>query len=96
MFEPLINYMSQNHTEAILISVFALFVFILSFRSNINKISSNNRGVSAGRDINGPVMTGDVNSNRKSILNTLANVSTILALIISALTLYVSYLALIK
>jgi len=41
-------------------------------------------------------MTGDFNSNSSGILGILANIATILGLLVGGATLYVSYLALDK
>lgn len=96
MMEQVSNLLAQNQILAILVAVIGLIVFIFSIKITSKKIFATNRGVSAGRDINAPIMTGDINSSRTSILSTLANIATILALIVSTITLYVSYLALIK
>ncbi len=94
--EQVSNLLAQNQILAILVAVIGLIVFIFSIKITSKRIFATNRGVSAGRDINAPIMTGDINSSRTSILSTLANIATILALIVSTITLYVSYLALIK
>ncbi|MGC0120984.1 hypothetical protein [Pseudoalteromonas piscicida] len=92
--EQLVNFFSQNQTFTIIASVVALLVLIFCFKRTSTKILSSNRGVSAGRDINAPIMTGDINSNQTSVLGLLANIATIIALLVSIATLYVSYLAL--
>ncbi|MCG9966421.1 hypothetical protein H9J30_21365 [Shewanella sp. PS-2] len=94
--EQVSNLLAQNQILAILVAVIGLIVFIFSIKITSKRIFATNRGVSAGRDINAPIMTGDINSSRTSILSMLANIATILALIVSTITLYVSYLALIK
>ncbi|WP_240132830.1 hypothetical protein [Shewanella cutis] len=96
MMEQVSNLLAQNQILAILVAVIGLIVFIFSIKITSKRIFATNRGVSAGRDINAPIMTGDINSSRTSILSMLANIATILALIVSTITLYVSYLALIK
>jgi hypothetical protein len=94
--EQVLNWLAQNQTLSIIVAVIGVLIFVLSLKRTTTKIFASNRGVSAGRDINAPIMTGDINSNRTSILSTLANIATILALIVSIATLYVSYLALVK
>lgn len=94
--EQVLIWIEQNQALAFIIAVISLIIFIFSLKRTTTKILASNRGVSAGRDINAPIMTGDINSNRTSILSTLANIATILALIVSIATLYVSYLALVK
>ncbi|MCG9641737.1 hypothetical protein L1D22_17930 [Vibrio sp. Isolate34] len=90
--EKLIAFLAQNPILTILAVVVALFILI---RTSTKTLSSN-RGVSAGRDINAPIMTGDINSNQTSALGVLANIATIIAVLVSIATLYVSYLALLK
>lgn len=90
--EKLIAFLAQNPILTILAVVVALFILIRTS----TKILSSNRGVSAGRDINAPIMTGDINSNQTSVLGVLANIATIIAVLVSIATLYVSYLALLK
>lgn len=94
--EQLVNFLAQNHNLTIVIAVAALLILIFSFKRTSTKILSSNRGVSAGRDINAPIMTGDINSNQTSVLGLLANIATIIAVFVSIITLYVSYLALLK
>lgn len=94
--EHVLNWLAQNQTMAIMVAVIGIVIFVLSLKRTTTKILASNRGVSAGRDINAPIMTGDINSNRTSKLGTLANIATILALIVSIPTIYVSYLALVK
>jgi hypothetical protein len=96
MIEQLVDWLNQHPTTLILIAVISTIVFVLSLKRTITNISATNRSVSAGRDINAPIMTGDVNSGSASMLGKLANVATIIALIISAISLYFSYLALIE
>ncbi|EOX1768197.1 hypothetical protein ACODG7_09345 [Vibrio anguillarum] len=88
--EKLITFLAQNPTLTILAVVVALFIL----KRTSTKILSSNRGVSVGRDINAPIMTGDINSNQTSVLGLLANIATIIALLVSIATLYISYLAL--
>ena len=94
--EQLVNFLSQNQILTIIVAVVALLVLMFSFKRTSTKIFASNRGVSAGRDINAPIMTGDINSNQTSVLELLANIATIIALFVSIFTLYVSYLALLK
>ncbi|WP_210456022.1 hypothetical protein [Vibrio crassostreae] len=94
--EQVINLLAQNQKLAILLAAIGLIVFVISIKVTSNKVLATNRGVSAGGDINAPIMTGDINSSRTSMLSTLANIATILALIVSTLALYVSYLSLTK
>jgi len=96
MMEQIVNWLYQNSTLAIIVAVTALIIFVLSFQRITTKILSSSRGVSAGRDINAPIMTGDINSNQTSVLGLLANIATIFTLLVSIATLYVSYLALFK
>jgi len=91
-----LNWLVQNQTLTIIISIIGLIIFIFSLKSATTKIIASNRGVSAGRDINGTVMTGDFNSNSSGVLVILSNIATILGLLVSSATLYVSYLALDK
>jgi hypothetical protein len=94
--EQVVNWLAQNQALAIIVAVIGGVFLVLSLKRTSTKILASNRGVSAGRDINAPIMTGDISSNRTSILNTLANIATILTLIVSIAALYVSYLALVK
>jgi hypothetical protein len=94
--EQVINWLAQNQILAIIIAVIGMIVFIFSLRSTTTKVLASNRGVSAGRDINGTVTTGDSNSNSSGVLSILANIATILGLLVGSATLYVSYLALYK
>lgn len=94
--EQILNWVNQNQTLAIIVAVIGLIVFLFSLKSTTTKIIASNRGVSAGRDINGPVKTGDFNSNSSGILGVLANIATMLGLLVGGATLYVSYLALDK
>ncbi|MFS1933312.1 hypothetical protein [Vibrio splendidus] len=92
----ILNWLVQNQPLTLVIAFIGLIVFTLSLKITTTKILASNRGVSAGRDINAPIMTGDINSNQTSILGILANIATIIALLVSIATLYVSYLALVK
>jgi hypothetical protein len=94
--EQVLNWANQNQILAIIVAVIGLIIFIFSLKSTTTKIFASNRGVSAGRDINGTVMTGDFNSNSSGILGILANIATILGLLVGGATLYISYLALDK
>lgn len=94
--EQLLIWIELNQTLAVVIAVVNIFIFIISLRSTTTKIFASNRSVTVGRDNNAPIMTGDINSNRSSVLGSFANIATILALIVSIATLYVSYLALVK
>jgi hypothetical protein len=94
--EQVLIWVEQNQTLAIIFAVIGLTVFIFSLKNTTTKIFASNRGVSAGRDINGNVTTGDFNSNRSGFLSILANIATILGLLVGGATLYVSYLALDK
>ncbi|MDO6477248.1 hypothetical protein Q4520_17645 [Alteromonas sp. 1_MG-2023] len=94
--EQLVNFLAINHTLTIITAVVALLVLIFSFKLTSKKIFSSNRGVSAGRDINAPIMTGDINKNETCTLALLANIATIIGVLVSIATLYVSYLALVK
>jgi divalent metal cation (Fe/Co/Zn/Cd) transporter len=94
--EQLLIWMEQNQALAIIIAVVSLFIFIVSLKSTTTKIFSSNRGVAIGRDNNSPIMTGDINSNRSGILDCFTNIATILALVVSTATLYITYLAFIK
>jgi len=96
MLEQLLNWIDLNQVGAVLVAIVVFFVFIFSLKSASTKIFASNRGVSAGRDINAPVMTGDIGTNSTSILSALASIATILGLLVGAATLYVSYLALVK
>ncbi|MEP1743774.1 MAG: hypothetical protein ABJI60_02415 [Kangiellaceae bacterium] len=94
--KQVVNWLAQDQALAIIVAVLGLVILVLSVMRTSTKILASNRGVSAGRDINAPIMTGDTNSNRTSILGLLANVATIIALLVGIATLYVSYLALVK
>ncbi|AYA65268.1 hypothetical protein [Alteromonas sp. RKMC-009] len=94
--EQLVNFLAQNHTLTIITAVVALLVLIFSFKRTSTKIFASNRGVSAGRDINAPIMTGDIKTNETCVLALLANIATIIGVLVSIATLYVSYLALVK
>jgi hypothetical protein len=94
--EQLLIWMEQNQALTTIIAVVSLFIFIVSLKSTTIKIFSSNRGVAIGRDNNAPIMTGDINSNRSGILDCFANIATILALVVSTATLYITYLAFIK
>lgn len=94
--EQLVNFLSQNQILTIIAAVVALLVLTFCFKHTSTRIIALNRGVSAGRDINAPIMTGDINSNQTSVLGLLANIATVIALLVSIATLYVSYLALVK
>lgn len=96
MMEQILNWTNQNQTLAIIFAVIGLTVFIFSLKSTTTKIFSSNRGVSIGGNSNGPIMTGDINAKRSGILSILANIATIMGLIVGAATLYVTYLAFIK
>lgn len=94
--EQILIWMEQNKILAIVIAVANVFIFIISLRSTTTKICASNRGVAIGGNNNAPIMTGDINSNRSGILSFLANIATILGLLIGPATLYISYLALEK
>jgi hypothetical protein len=94
--EQVLNWVNQNQTQAFIVAVIGLIVFLFSLKSTTTKIIGSNRGVSAGRDINGSVMTGDFNSKTSGFLGILSNIATILGLLVGGATLYVSYLALDK
>ncbi|MGA4607204.1 hypothetical protein [Pseudoalteromonas maricaloris] len=94
--EQLVNFLAQNHTLTIITAVVALLVLIFSFKRTSTKTFASNRGVSAGRDINATIMTGDIKTNETSVLALLANIATIIGVLVSIATLYVSYLALVK
>jgi len=91
--EQILIFIEQNKTLAVVISIIGLIIFILSLKSTTTKIFSSNRGVSVGGNANAPIITGDINANRSGLLSTLANIATILGLLVGAATLYVSYLA---
>ncbi len=94
--EQVLSWIDQNQTLAIVIAVVNLFIFIISLKSTTTKILASNRGVAIGGPNYAPIMTGDINSNSSGILSTLGNIATILSLIVSTATLYVSYLAFVK
>jgi hypothetical protein len=94
--EQLLIWMEQNQNLAIVIAVVSLLIFIISLKRTTTKIFASDRGVAVGRDNNAPIMTGDINSNRSGILDFFANIATILALVVSTATLYITYLAFIK
>jgi hypothetical protein len=91
--EQVLIWIEKNQAVALIVAVIGLIIFIFSLKSTTTKIFASNRGVSAGRDINGQVMTGDINSNGSGILSILSNMATILGLFIGSATLYVTYLA---
>lgn len=94
--ESVVNCLVQNQILAFVVAGIGLVIFIISLKSTIQKIFASNRGVAIGRDNNAPIMTGDINANRSGLLSTLANIATILGLLVGAATLYVTYLAFIK
>jgi hypothetical protein len=94
--EQVLNWLAQNQALAVMLAVIGLIIFIFSLKSTTTKIFASSRGVSAGRDINGTVTTGDFKSHNSGFLSILANIATILGLLIGSATLYVSYLALDK
>ena len=94
--EQVLNWVDQNHTLAIIVAVVGVIILILSLKRTSTKILSSNRGVSIGGNSNAPIMTGDINANSSGFLSTLANITTILGLLVGAATLYVTYLAFIK
>jgi len=94
--EKTLIFMEQNQNLAIVIAVVSLLIFIISLKRTTTKIFASDRGVSVGRDNNAPIITGDINSNRSGALGYIANIATILALVVSSVTLYFSYLALVK
>jgi len=94
--EQLLSWIDQNQAIAIIVAIVGLLIFIRSLKSATTKIFASNRSVSAGGNINAPVMTGDIGTYRTSVLSILANIATILGLLVGAATLYVSYLALVK
>jgi len=91
--EQVLNWVNQNQTLAIIIAVISLIIFIFSLKSTTTKMFASNRGVSIGGNSNAPIMTGDINANRSGVLSTLANIATIIGLIVGAATLYITYLA---
>jgi hypothetical protein len=91
--EQVLNWVNQNQTLAIIVSVIGLIVFIFSLKSTTTKIFASKRSVSIGGNSDGPIITGDITANSSGTLSTLANIATIIALIVSAATLYVTYLA---
>ena len=94
--EQLVNFLAQNQILTIVAAVVALLILLFSLKRTSTKILSSNRGVSAGRDINAPIITGDINTNQSNVIGLLANIATIIGLLVSIATLYVSYLALVK
>ncbi|MGK0272620.1 MAG: hypothetical protein ACI88H_003293 [Cocleimonas sp.] len=93
MIEQILIWVELNQTLAIVIAVVNLFIFIMSLKRTTTKISASNRGVAIGGDNNAPIMTGDINANSSNFLSTLANIATIIGLLVGAATLYISYLA---
>ncbi len=91
--EQVLNWVNQNQTLAIVVAAIGLIVFIFSLKSTTTKIFSSNRSVSLGGNSNGTIMTGDINTKRSGVLSTLANIANLIMLILSAATLYVTYLA---
>ena len=91
--QKVLSWANQNETQAILLAVIGLIIFIVSLIRTSTKIFASNRGVSVGGNSSGTIITGDINSNRPGLLNILANIATILGLIVGAATLYVTYLA---
>jgi len=91
--DQVLNWLNQNQTLAIVVATIALIVFIFSLKSTTTKIFSTNRSVSLGGSSNGTIMTGDINTKRSGVLSTLANIANLVMLILSAATLYVTYLA---
>lgn len=94
--EQILNWIEQNQTSAIVMAVIGVIIFTLSLKRTITKISASNGGVVVNGDSHGTIMTGDINSNRSGLLGALANIATILGLLVGTATLYISYLALIK
>lgn len=81
--EQVINWLAQNQILAIIVAVIGLIILALIFKGNTVKIFSSNRSVSAGRDINAPITTGDKNTNKMGGLGTLASLATILSCLIA-------------
>lgn len=94
--ESVVNWLVQNQVLAFVAAGIGLVIFSLSLKRTSTKIFSSNRGVSIGGNSNAPIMTGDINANRSGCLSTLANIATILGLLVGAATLYVTYLAFIQ
>jgi len=91
--EQVLNWLNQNQTLAIIVAVIGFIVFIFSLKSTTTKIFASNRSVSLRGNSNGTIMTGDINTKRSGVLSTLANIATLIMLVLSAATLYVTYLA---
>lgn len=94
--ESIENCLVQNQTLTLIVAFIGLVVLVLSLKRISTKIVASNRGVSIGGNSNVPITTGDINANRSGCLSSLANIATILGLLVGAATLYVTYLSLIK
>jgi hypothetical protein len=94
--EQVVTWLTANKSLAIIFMLIAIVVFLLSLTRTVKIISSSNRSVSIGGDNNGPIYTGDINQNTDSrgLLPTLANIATIITLVVSIAALYIAYLSL--
>jgi hypothetical protein len=81
--DQVLTWVEQHLVLAFIISVVVLIILTLIFKSNTVKIFSSKRSVSAGRDINAPITTGDKNTNKMGGLGTLASLATILSCLIA-------------
>lgn len=81
--EQVLTWIEQNLVLALIISVVVLIILALIFKNSTVKIFSSNRSVSAGRDINAPIITGDKNTNKMGLLGILASLATILGFLVT-------------
>jgi hypothetical protein len=81
--EQILNWLEQNQGLALIVAVICLFFLVLTLKNNTTKTFASNRSVSAGRDINAPIMTGDKNTNKLGVLGILASIATILGFLVT-------------
>jgi len=88
--ELIISWLGQGEYRAFTVFIIATFsVFILGYRT---LLIIKSRKVSVGGDNNGIIINGGIESHKqKSMLTTIAEVSTVLALVTALFVGYISY-----
>jgi len=88
--ELIISWLGQGEYRAFTVFIIATFsVFILGYRT---LLIIKSRKVSVGGDNNGIIINGGIKSHKqKSMLTTIAEVSTVLALVTALFVGYISY-----
>ena len=93
MTSKIVAWMSEGHLNLVIVLSISILLFLCFIKGIRSQSNNSNRSVSVGRDNYGVINTGDSNKQPKhSLLATLANISTILALIVSLFGAYLSYL----